>query len=255
MQNPLQNMNVAPLNSRRILMIGFGILALILILFSGKMVENVDNSEIVIIQSAFSGKITIYTTPGPVFQGFGAATHYKKSYQFWFSSKKDEGKNTVNEDQSIKIRFNDGGHGQISGSVRWYMPTDDKATLKLHTDFGSQEAVEQQLIRQVVTKAVYMTGPLMSSKESSAEKRNDLLSFIEDQSINGVYRTRQEDIKVHDDLMNTDKTVTVVKIVQDSKGLPMRQEVSSVKVYGVNLQGLALNSIDYDAEVENQIKV
>src|SRR5258706_5734581 len=100
-----------------------------------------------------------------------------------------------------------------------------------------------------------MTGPLMSSKESSAEKRNDLLSFIEDQSINGVYRTKQEDVKVHDDLMNTDKTVTVVKIVQDEKGLPMRQEISSVKVYGVNLQGLALNSIDYDVEVENQIKV
>jgi hypothetical protein len=95
----------------------------------------------------------------------------------------------------------------------------------------------------------------MSSKESSAEKRNDLLSFIEDQSINGVYRTKQEDIKVHDDLMNTDKTVTVVKVVQDEKGLPMRQEVSSVKIYGVNLQGLALNSIDYDVEVENQIKV
>jgi hypothetical protein len=255
MQNPLQNMTVPPMNSRRVLMIGFGILALILILFSGKMVENVDNSEIVIIQSVITGKITIYTTPGPVFQGFGTATHYKKSNQFWFSSKKDEGKNIVNEDQSIKIRFNDGGHGQISGSVRWYMPTDDKATLKLHTDFGSQEAVEQQLIRQVVTKAVYMTGPLMSSKESSAEKRNDLLSFIEDQSINGVYRTRQEDIKVHDDLMNTDKTVTVVRIVQDEKGLPMRQEVSSVKIYGVNLQGLALNSIDYDVEVENQIKV
>ena len=100
-----------------------------------------------------------------------------------------------------------------------------------------------------------MTGPLMSSKESSAEKRNDLLSFIEDQSINGVYRTIQEDVKVHDDLMNTDKTVTVVKIVQDKNGLPMRQEQSTIKLYGITLQGLALNSIDYDAEVENQIKV
>jgi hypothetical protein len=256
MQNPLQNVSMPTFNSRKFLAFGLGILVLILILFSGKMAENVDNSEIVIIQSVFTGKVSIYTTPGPVFQGFGTATHYKKSNQFWFSSKKDEGKtSSINEDQSIKIRFNDGGHGQISGSVRWYMPSDDKAVLKLHTDFGSQEAIEQQLIRQVVTKAVYMTGPLMSSKESSAEKRNDLLSFIEDQCINGVYRTKQEDVKVHDDLMNTDKTVTVVKIVQDEKGMPMRQEVSSVKIYGVSLQGLALNSIDYDAEVENQIKV
>ena len=250
-------MNRPEFSLRNILFLGLGILVIVLLIFSGKMVENVDNSEIVIIQSAFSGKVTIYTTPGPVAQSFGRATHYKKSNQFWFSKKNTESTSegeSSTVDQSIKIRFNDGGHGNISGSVRWYMPTDEKAILKLHTDFGSQAAIEQQLIRQVVTKAVYMTGPLMSSKESSAEKRNDLLSFIEDQCINGVYRTRQEDIKVHDDLMNTDKTVTVVKIVEDAKG-PVRQEVSAIKTYQVNLQGLALNAIDYDDEVEKQIKV
>lgn len=247
------------LNTKKILLLGFGVLFLIFLLFSGRLVENVDNSEIVIIQSAFSGKVSVHTTPGPVAQNFGTATHYKKSNQFWFSNKKDEtnkeaSRTNSSEDNSIKIRFNDGGHGTISGSVRWYMPQDEKAILKLHTDFGSQLAIEQQLIRQVVTKAVYMTGPLMSSKESSAEKRNDLLSYIEDQSINGVYRTKQEDIKVHDDLMNTDKTVTVVKIVEKGNQ-PLRQEVSAIKQYNVSLQGLALNSIDYDEEVEKQIKV
>ncbi len=236
---------------KKLLLIGLGVLFITFILLSGKIVENVDNSEIVILQSAFTGKVTVYTSPGPVTQNFGTATHYKKSNQFWFSKEGDEGKK---EDQSIKIRFNDGGHAQISGSVRWYMPSDEKAILKLHTDFGSQEAIEQQLIRQVVTKSVYMTGPLMSSKESSAEKRNDLLSYIEDQSINGVYRTIQEDVKIHDDLMNTDKTVTIVKIVQNNN-LPVRQEVSAIKTYNVNLQGLALNAIDYDDEVEKQIKV
>lgn len=247
----------ATLTLKRILVLGIGVLVLIFFVFSGKMVENVDNSEIVIIQSAFNGKISIYTTPGPVMQNFGTASHYKKSNQFWFSKKHDENNKEdegANEDQSIKIRFNDGGHGTISGSVRWYMPTDEKAILKLHTDFGSQKAIEQQLIRQVVTKAVYMTGPLMSSKESSAEKRNDLLSYIEDQSINGVYRTKQEDIKIHDELMNTDKTITVVKIVEKNN-VPLRQEASVVKTYNVNLQGLAINAIDYDEEVENQIKV
>jgi len=249
---------VTKLTTGRILTLGLGVLLLVFLLFSGSLVENVDNSEIVIIQSAFSGKITVYTTPGPVAQNFGTATHYKKSNQFWFSNKKDEtdkeNETRSSEDNSIKIRFNDGGHGSISGSVRWYMPQDEKAILKLHTDFGSQKAVEQQLIRQVVTKAIYMTGPLMSSKESSAEKRNDLLSYIEDQCINGVYRTRQEDIKMHDELMNTDKTITVVKIVEKNNQ-PLRQEVSAIKNYHISLQGLAINAIDYDDEVEKQIKV
>lgn len=251
MNNPFKTMTRPELTLKKTLYLGLGLLALILLIFSGKMVENVDNSEIVIIQSPFTGAVSVYTTPGPVMQNFGTATHYKKSNQFWFSKKSD---GNTNVDESIKIRFNDGGHAQMAGSVRWYMPADDKAILKLHTDFGSQQAVEQQLIRQVVTKAVYMTGPLMSSKESSAEKRNDLLSYIEDQSINGVYRTVQEDIKIHDDLMNADKTVTVVRIEQDAKG-PIRQEVSAIKTYHVLLQGLSINAIDYDEEVERQIKV
>lgn len=251
MKNPFKTMTRPELTLKKILYLGLGLLVLILLIFSGKMVENVDNSEIVIIQSPFTGAVTVYTTPGPVMQNFGTATHYKKSNQFWFSKKNDGG---ANVDESIKIRFNDGGHAQIAGSVRWYMPADNKAILKLHTDFGSQQAVEQQLIRQVVTKAVFMTGPLMSSKESSAEKRNDLLSYIEDQSINGVYRTIQEDIKIHDDLMNTDKTVTIVRIEEDAKG-PVRQEISAIKTYNVLLQGLSINSIEYDEEVERQIKV
>ena len=110
----------ANLKTRSVLTLGLGLLAIAFLLLSGKLVENVDNSEIVIIQSPFTGKVTIYAAPGPVMQSFGTATHYRKSHQFWFSKKNDEG---VDEDQSIKIRFNDGGHGQISGSVRWYMPS------------------------------------------------------------------------------------------------------------------------------------
>jgi regulator of protease activity HflC (stomatin/prohibitin superfamily) len=239
------------LTLKKMFLIGLGTLVLFFILFSGKLIENVDNSEIVVLQSV-GGDIRVIDQPGPVFQNFGTATHYKKSNQFWFSNHSDEGSS---EDQSVKIRFNDGGHGTISGSVRWYMPTDHKSILKLHTDFRSQEGIEQELIRQVLTKSIYMTGPLMSSKESSAEKRNDLLSYIEDQAINGVYKTKQEDVKVHDDLTNGDKTTTVVKIVQDSKGMPLRQEKSAIRNYGVNLQGLALNSIDYSEDVEKQIKL
>jgi hypothetical protein len=238
------------MNTRKILLIGAGAVLLLLITFSGKMLENVDNKEIVVIQSMF-GHVYIYDHPGPVWQNFGTVTRYKKSNQFWFSKKTDEGSQ---DDESIKIRFNDGGHGQISGSVRWYMPIDHKAILKLHTDFGSQEAIEQQLIRQVIVKSVYSCGPLMSSKESSAEKRNDLLSFVEDQATNGVYHTEQKEQKVHDDLTNTDKFVTKVEIVHE-KGLAVRNEVSPCKVYSIGLSGLALNSIDYDAAVEKQIKV
>lgn len=237
------------LNTKKVLLIVASLFFILLLVFSGKIIENVDNSEIVVLQSV-SGDIRIIDSPGPVFQNFGTAMHYKKSNQFWFSNQNDQGNDI---DQSVKIRFNDGGHGSLSGSVRWYMPKTAAAILKLHTDFRSQEGIEQELIRQVITKSIYMTGPLMSSKESSAERRNDLLAYIEDQAINGVYKTKQQDITVHDDLTNGDKTTTIVKIVE-VKGVPVRQEKSAILNYGITFQGLALNSIDYSDDVEKQIK-
>ncbi len=236
--------------TKKLLLFGMGLSLIILLAFSGKMIENVDNGEIVIIQSAFDGEITICDHAGPVMQNFGTATHYKKSNQFWFSKHKEEGDGN---DQSVKIRFNDGGHGTLSGSVRWYMPSDHAGILKLHTDFGSQDAIEQQLIRQVLTKSIYMSGPLMSSKESSAEKRNDLLSLIEDQAIYGVYKTAQKDIRVKDELSGMEKSVTIVSIVTKD-GTPVRQEKSPLGIYYVTMSGLTINSIDYDANVEKQIQ-
>ena len=193
--------------------------------------------------------MSVYDTPGPVLQSFGAATHYKKSNQFWFSKDKTEG---TDEDQSIKVRFNDGGHAQLSGSIRWNMPVDHAAILKLHTDFQSQAAVEQQLIKQTLTKAVYMTGPIMSSQESYAAKRNDLLSYIEDQAAFGVYKTWSHEVKVKDELSGVEKTATIVTVVEKD-GKLLRQEISPLSKYLISINGLAINSIDYDKTVEAQI--
>lgn len=236
------------MNLKKLMLLGIGVLVLIFAFTAGKIVENVDNGEIVVIQSV-GGTVNIYDTPGPVGQWFGNATHYKKSNQFWFSKDNTEGNDV---DQSIKVRFNDGGHANISGSVRWNMPVDHTAILKLHTDFASQQAIEQQLIKQTLTKAVYMTGPVMSSQESYAAKRNDLISYIEDQAAEGVYKTWSHEVKTKDDLSGVEKTVTVVTVVEKD-GKVVRQEVSPLKKYAVAINGLAINSIDYDKTVEAQI--
>ena len=235
---------------KKVLLISLGLLVLILVLTSGRLIEVVDNSEVVVIQSLY-GNLEVKKTAGPVWQGYGKATHYLKRGQYWFSKHKDEGDTTV---QSIKIRFMEGGHATLSGSVSYYIPMADADILNMHTFFGSREALETQLVKQAVTKAVYMTGPLMSSKESSAEKRTDLLSFIEDQAMNGIYKTKQEVTVTKDDLTGVEKTITLVKIVNGKDGLPERREISLAKKYKLTLDNLTINSIDYDADVEAQIK-
>lgn len=220
----------------------------LLVIMSFNLLEDNDAGNILVIQS-ITGDLTVTTASGPTWQGFGKITKYKQSNQFWFSKVVDESSDV---DQSIKVRFNDGGHAQISGSIRWNMPTNDLDVIKLHKAFQTQANIEQQLIKQTLTKAVYMTGPIMSSQESYAAKRNDLLSYIEDQAAEGVYRTHSQDLKIKDEFTGAEKTITSVSIVERN-GKLIRQEISPVKRYAITLSGLALNSIDYDATVEKQI--
>ena len=210
-----------------------------------------DNSEIMCVQGCVDGNMTWTTTGGLKNKNFGHVTRYKKRSQFWFSSKNDQGKP---DDESIKVRFNDGGHANLSGSFSWDMPLAESFLKDLHVKYGSQEAVDQQLVRTVAEKAVYMTGPLMSSTESYATRRNDLLSLIEDQINNGVYKTESTDEKMPDPLTGVEKIVRVVKLVKGPDGNYLRESESPLKTFGIKVYNLSLNDIKYDADVEAQIK-
>lgn len=246
------------MNRNAIIGIFSAILIIVFFVLSGKMWETVDSNEIVVIQDPVDGELHIYiggtATGGLQFQNFGTPTHYKKSSQFWFSKTNDKGeKNDL--DQSITIRFNDGGHARVSGSVRINMPLDEKSIVKLHTTYGSEEAIQGSLVRTTIEKCVYMTGPLMSSKESYAEKRNVLLTYIDDQATQGIYKTVTKDEKIKDELSGEEKTVSVVDIVSVN-GIVQRNSQSPLHEFNVQLAtgSLALNSIDYDATVEKQIE-
>ncbi len=230
-----------------------GILAvciLVVLIFSGSLVEHMDANQIMVIQSPVAGTLTWYTTPGIKWQWFGTPTKYIKREQFWFSIRKDQGKKG---DESIKIRFNDNSHASISGSVAWEMPTDVKNLTALHVKYGSQHAIEQQLIRTVIEKSVYMTGPTMSSTESASERRNELLNLIEDQIQRGVYRTETVEEKKPDPITGVPKTFKIAKIVMD-KGIPQRVEASPLTDFGIKTFNLSINEVKYDEAVEKQIQ-
>lgn len=244
-------MSIERENMVKTTLIVFAIIAVLAVLLLGsRMFERVDAGEIVIIQDPIDGDLHVYTQQGLKWQNFGQATRYKKSFQYWFSSHEDQG---ARVDQSIKVRFNDGGHARISGSVRADLPLNHEILKDIHKMFGSQQAVEQELIRTVIEKSVYMTGVLMSSKESYADRRNELINYISDQAALGVFKTVPEETKTIDPVTGAEKTVTVVRISYDEKGNYLLQEVSPLKRFGIKIYNLSLNSIKYDDTVEKQI--
>lgn len=236
------------------LKIGFGLLALIgIVVLIGNMVTTVAADEIVIKQDLIGGQLHVWDTSGVHWQNFGTITRYKRSAQLWFSAKEDEGKKT---DDSIKVRFNDGGHGNISGSLRYTLPTDPNKMITVHQTYHSMEAIDHELVRQVVNKGVYMSGPLMSSRESYAERRADLINYITDQIVYGVYRTEHEQMKTVDPITNQEKLVDVVrpKLQEGSPNGIAREEESPIQRFGMNASNITINGIDYDPTVEAQIK-
>lgn len=232
--------NVIALIKKFGIVIGAVVLGIFLV---NNLFENIDAGEIAVVQSPITGQLSVIKTPGWAWQGGGTVTKYKRSNQLWFSNKEDEGGNGA-----IKIGFNDFGEGTVSGSVRWYMPSNDEHILKLHSDYGTQESIEFKLIKQAVTKAIYMSGPLMSSKEAVSEKKTALLTYTEDQANNGIYKTRP--IASKDTLADTN--TKLVEIVYKN-GKPEIIKASDVAVYGVVMSNFTINEIVFSGTVTKQI--
>lgn len=224
---------------RRILaLVLVGLLSILTLIFGGKFVENVDADEILVVQSPIQGELTWYTSAGVKGQWFGKTTIYKKRDIYEFEA---------------PVQFNDGGKGVIHGSIQYDMPLDIENLTELHTRFGSAEAIQKQVIEVVTNKVIYMTGPVMSSRESYAEKRNYLINYVQDQIDNGVYQTRQGQQDTVDQLTGQTKVITVAEIVHGPDGRPLRQENSVVSEFGIRAFNFAIKVMDYDDAVEQQI--
>lgn len=224
------------------------VITVTVLIASGSVVENVGAGEIVVKQS-IGGTMEVWTEPGPHGQWFGTTTHYHRSAQYWFSAKAGA------DGAGINVQFNDGGKATISGSMRYELPVEKEALLKLHAIYGNQEAIERQLVRTVADKAVFMSGPLLSSQETYAARRGDLISFIGDQVAHGVYKTESEAVRETDPLSGQEKSVTRVRLIKDDKtGQVGRQEASPLETFKIATFNFTIDEIVYDGDVEKQIK-
>ena len=236
----------SPKQITKLVIVGF--LVVFGLFFFSEMLVGVDQNDIMVIQS-LGGRLEWFTNGGYHCQCFGKVTKYHKRDQVLFMPTAD------NKDaQPITVRFNDGGHADLFGSISWNMPLDVEHLNLIQQKYGSQDAVDQQLVKTVVVKSAYMTGPLMSSAESYAERRNDLIQLIEDQTSNGVLQTQTIEVEQPDPITGEKRLVAIVKPRLNEKGLPLRQEESPLATFGIKTYNLSLSNVKYDEKVEAQIQ-
>lgn len=241
------------------------VVGLALLVSIPQLVENLDASEIMVIQSPFTGKLSVYTEPGPQFQFFGKVTKYPRQSQYSFcSTMVQDGTDAQGHPvfkevmcdgattEAKRLRFNDGGHANLNGSVNWEMPLDTESIINIHKKFGSAAGVETRAVGKMIDAAVYLAGPLMSSTESSGARRSELVQYINDQAENGVYVTSVHN-EVSKDAGGNDVTTTTTEIVRDDKGNPKRQQGSILSDFNIKLLPLSISELKYDSIVEKQI--
>lgn len=219
--------------------IGVLLLMMVMLVLSGKLFENVDADEIMVVQHPTNGELTWYTSPGIQWQGFGKVTTYRKMSDTTLDS---------------KIQFNDKGTGVMKGQFQLELPLSSEQLSALHMKYGSQTAIERSLVKPTIDKVIYMTGPNMSSEESVASRKTELIRYISDQIEHGVYRTTQRVDTIVDPVSKEKRSVVVAEIVVDKDGQPVRQETSSLAEFGIKIVNFAPSDIVYDDVVTEQFK-
>lgn len=234
-----------------------GGIALLGILVSMPMMfENLDASEIMVVQSPVKGELSVYSDPGLAWQGFGTITKYPRRNELKFTdeecSKNAKDKNT-NSTGGLPIRFYDGGNATLCGTISWLMPLDPPSVIAIHKEFRSAEAFEIQAIRRSMQSAATFSGPTMSSFESAAGRRNELLQIMNDQTLNGVYKTASKSVRAKD-IAGVEKDMVVTEILRDEKGAPLRAQASYVQKYNVQMLPMTISHFAYEKRVEDQIQ-
>jgi hypothetical protein len=218
----------------------WSVVSLILLIIVFKLFFTVNNHEVAALTYP-NGTVEFFTSPGVYGQWLGHITTFQKRKKYDFEE---------------KIQFNDGAYATIKGSVQYQMPLDVKTLNRLYQYYPTEDSIESGLIETNLKKAVVLTGRTMSSKESYAERRGDLYTYMEDQIKHGPYQTKSRTEEVPDDIDNTKKKlITIVDIipVQSAPGGLGRTEPGLIELYNIDTSNFNF-TVTYEGKVEKQIE-
>lgn len=242
---------------RKIYAIIGALVAVTVICLSGKLFEDADKSKNYVCQMPITGEYSVWTEGGLQMQWFGDIDAYAKTSQIEFSDleKNQTGYVAVGPNPAAGTTFNDRGKGYIVGSFRVVLPTDDQNMMEIQRDFGSEEALINNLVRPTLYKVVTACGPLMSSLESVSETRTDLTAYITDQLNNGVYKTKTSKVEAINEITGEKELRTQAELIVDENapGGYARQEKSPFSQYGITAGIVSIIDIKYDAATQQQI--
>lgn len=230
-----------------------GVVGLFLVIGVGRGLVGTNNAGFYQVkQAAVTGTMTVIDQPGSYLRLFADIHTYQISDMHYFSKSNLDGGQGAESDP-IHVRFNDGGTADISGAIKYRLPTDPAKRLRIHQDFKSYDALKHDLIRQTVAEAMMQTATLMKAEESYSTRRSEFTSLVEDQIKNGIYDVTAREIKTADADGN-ELVDHEVFVKRDEKGQPVVRKVSPLSTYGVEVVSFTIKELDFDPTIEALIQ-
>ncbi len=196
------------------------------------------------------GSYSARMEPGRYLLGFDKKHEWEISRTFWFSADETEGSPT---DQSVGVRFSDGGTAKISGSVRYTIGEDEDKFIAMHIEYRNQSNFLDRAINQLVTETLTLTATLMPAEESYTTHKATFTQWALDQLNNGVYLvTTKSDTTITSD-GEVRITSRAIPRRDPRTGEIMRKEYS-LKDFDVHFSQFVIQDPDYETSILAQIK-
>lgn len=218
-----------------------GIVGVFLIIFAFQIFGTNDAGYYQVKQAAVNGNMTIIKEPGVFWKMFGTTHEYKISDNYNFS-----------KDDTINVRFSDAATADVSGAIKFRLSLDEKIMQRLHQDFRGYDAVQHELIRQVVAAALKQTATFFRAEEVYSTRRSEFINLINDQIREGIYATTYSENFAKDEDGNSFLKRNV-NITHDKDGNPVIADESAFKAYGIEIIQFVINDIDFDDKTDELI--
>jgi len=228
------------INSTKILIIFFAVIAVATICLSGMLFETNTFGNYQVKQAAFTGNISVKSDAGVYWQGFGSIYTYPISEDFDF------------EDAGLTVRFNDGSVAAVKGTVKFKLSLKPDVQKELHRDYASFKNVLVDLIQKNVQESLSNTATLMKAEDSYSSRRAEFSNIAKQQLEQGIFQTKTEIIDSTDE-SGTKFKDKLIEIVYDKDGNPVIQKPSLLKHYDIEILQFVISDFIYDEKINELI--
>jgi len=231
-----------------------GMVGISFLLCLPKLLEWTNEEEYQVLEYP-NGTIRVLDTPGFHLQLFGEVFSYPRYVDAHFS---EEGDESVQNDATIRVTFNDGGWGYTSHHLKYQMPIIESQRIKLHQHFGAGgvDAVTEA-VGHHLRNCLKNSGPLMSGSEHQAQRTAEFYQVVSSQLVHGLYvmeRVEKKiDRKIDRILSSEPETQYYTRIRRDKDEKPIIAAPSPLTEFGIGVGHYNQTKTEYDDDTLAQI--